>query len=282
MKFQLAAFADESSKNLSGQIDALKRNHYQFLEIRSVNGKNFTKLTIEEAKEVAKQLSDNGLAINSLGSPIGKMKMHDDFDAHMDKYKHTLELAHIFGAQKIRLFSFFIPQGEDPADYKDLVLDRMGILAQTAVASGILPCHENEKGIYGDVASRCLEILKAVPELRAVFDPANFVQCGQDTLQAWELLSPYVSYMHIKDALPDGRVVVPGTGAGNVPALIQKYAAQGGTLLSLEPHLFEFVGLKSLEQEGDKSVVGNIAFETSEQAFDYAAKNLKKIWEELE
>lgn len=281
MKFQLAAFADESSDALSGQIHALQRNHYQFLEIRNVNGKNFTKQTVEEAKEVAKQLADNGLAINSLGSPIGKIKIHDDFNAHMEKYKHTLELAHIFGAEKIRLFSFYIPKEENPENYRDLVLERVGILAQTALASGIIPCHENEKGIYGDGASRCLELHKAVPGLKAVFDPANFVQCGQDTLQAWELLHPYVSYMHIKDALPDGRVVVPGTGAGNVPTLIRRYADQGGTLLSLEPHLFEFVGLKALEQEDEQSVVGNMAFETSQQAFDYAAENLKKILEEL-
>ena len=279
MIFQLSAFADESSDAFSGQLDALKRNGCDYLEIRNLDGRNVTALTAAEARELARRLSDNGLSVWSIGSPIGKIQITDDFEAHMDLYRHTLDLAGEFGAGNIRLFSFFMPKDKDPAQFKDLVLERMARFAAVAEEYGITACHENEKGIYGDVASRCLEIHRAVPGLKAVFDPANFVQCGQDTLQAWEILSPYIHYMHIKDALPGGSVVPPGTGSGNVPALIAKYAAQGGKVLSLEPHLYEFVGLKSLEQEGEESVVGAMAFETPAAAFDYAANTLKRIVE---
>lgn len=281
MKFRYAAFADESSNDFNGQVDALCRNGYQFLEIRGVDGKNVTQLTASEVKAYDRILRDHGLQVRSVGSPIGKIKITDDFEAHMELYKHTLELANVFGAQQIRLFSFFMPKEEDPAQYASLVLDRMAIFANTAKAFGVKACHENEKGIYGDNAERCLQILQAAPQLRAVFDPANFVQCGQDTLQAWEMLAPYIEYMHIKDALPNGKVVPPGQGAGNVPQLIARYAAQGGQVLSLEPHLHGFVGLKSLEQEGDESVVGDMSFDSAETAFDYAANNLKKIVEGL-
>ena len=281
MQFRYAAFADESAKDLAGQIDALKRNGFEFLEIRNLDGINFTKLSTAEMKEIAARLADNGLSVRSLGSPIGKMKINDDFDAHMELCKHTLELGNVLGAQQIRLFSFFMPKGEDPAPYRELVLERMGIFARTAKEFGIQACHENEKGIYGDMAARCLEIHKAVPELKAVFDPANFVQCGQDTLEAWELLSPYVEYMHIKDALPNGKVVPPGSGAGNVPQLVAKCAAQGGVVLSLEPHLSNFVGLKALENEGDESIVGDMKFDSTEEAFDFAANNLKRIVKEM-
>ena len=91
------------------------------------------------------------------------------------------------------------------------------------------------------------------------------------------MLEPYVNYMHIKDALPDGRVVPPGEGIGNVPVLLEKFAALGGSLLSLEPHLTEFVGLKSLEREGEESIVGSLSFESNEAAFDHAAKTLRKL-----
>jgi len=279
MKFQFAAFADESSDSFTGQVDALVRSGYQFLEIRNLDGRNVTSLTLEEAKEVDRILRDKGLSVRSVGSPIGKIDIDGDFDAHMELYKHTLELANIFGAQQIRLFSFFMPKDADPENYKNEVIDRMGLIARTAKEFGVIACHENEKGIYGDIATRCLEIHKAVPELRAVFDPANFVQCGQDTLQAWELLHPYVEYMHIKDALANGQVVPPGSGIGNVPELVARYGEQGGKVLSLEPHLFDFVGLKSLEREGEESVVGTMAFATSEEAFDFAVQNLKKIVE---
>ena len=277
MAFQFAAFADESSNAFAGQVDALKRNGYNFLEIRNLDGKNVTELTKEEAVKLAGILADNGLGVRSIGSPIGKIKITDDFDAHMDLYKHTLELANIFSAKQIRLFSFFMPKDEAPEVYRDQVLERMAVLAATAKEFGIQACHENEKGIYGDVAARCLEIYKAVPDLKAVFDPANFVQCGQDTLQAWDMLHPYVEYMHIKDAQADGRVVPPGMGLGNVPAIVAKYQARGGSVLSLEPHLYAFIGLKNLEQEGDESVVGDMAFTTSEEAFDFAVATLSKI-----
>ena len=279
MGFRFAAFADESAKDFAGQIQALKRNGYEFLEIRNVDGINFTKLTLQEAGELAKQLADNGLSVRSLGSPIGKIKIHDDFAAHVELMKHTMELGKVFGTQQIRLFSFFMPKGEDPTPYRRQVIDQLAVLAQIAKDFDIQACHENEKGIYGDNAARCLELLQAIPALKAVFDPANFVQCGQDTLEAWALLHPYVDYMHIKDALPGGKVVPPGMGAGHVPEIVKKYAAQGGTVLSLEPHLTAFVGLKALEQEGDESIVGDMQFENSEAAFDYAVNNLYRITE---
>lgn len=281
MKYQLGAFADESSPNLLGQIDALKRNGFSFLEIRKLDKKSYQDLTLEETKELAKVLADNGIAVQSLGSSIGKMKIDDDFDAHMELYKHALEQGNILGADKIRLFSFFLPQDEDPAQFKNLVLDRMGIIAETAKSFGIKACHENEKGIYGDVASRCLELFQAVPDLGGIFDPANFVQCGQDTLEAWEMLHPYITYMHIKDSLNNGMIVLPGTGDGHVPEIVKMYTQQGGTLFTLEPHLAVFDGLADLEQEGQTSNVGHMAFESKEAAFDCAAQNLIKILNNL-
>ena len=152
---------------------------------------------------------------------------------------------------------------------------------ETAAPYGVNPCHENEKGIYGDIASRCLELHQAVPGLKAVFDPANFVQCGQDTLEAWGMLSAYVHYLHIKDALPSGQVVPPGKGLGNVPAIVGAYLEKGGSAVSLEPHLYEFVGLKALEQEGEESVVGAMNFADAPSAFDYAVNTFKSVLEEI-
>ena len=279
MNLLLSAFADESCDGFSGQIDALKRNGLGYLEIRNLDGMNVSKLSLERAREIRNILDGEGLAVWSIGSPIGKIQISDDFEAHMDLYRHTLDVAGELGAGNIRLFSFFMPKGEDPGRYKNLVLERMARFVETAAPYGVNPCHENEKGIYGDIASRCLEIHRAVPGLKAVFDPANFVQCGQDTLEAWKLLSPYVHYLHIKDALANGQVVPPGKGLGNVPTIVGNYLAQGGKAISLEPHLYEFVGLKSLEQEGDESVVGAMAFADAPAAFDFAVNTFKTILE---
>ena len=51
-------------------------------------------------------------------------------------------------------------------------------------------------------------------------------------------------------------------------------------MLSLEPHLTEFVGFKELEDE-TVSVVGSMHFENGDEAFDYAAKTLYGLVEGL-
>ena len=68
----------------------------------------------------------------------------------------------------------------------------------------IILLHENEKGIYGDTAKRCTDILSEVnsKSLGCIFDPANFVQCSEDVICAWNKLKDYIKYLHIKDSSP--------------------------------------------------------------------------------
>lgn len=280
MDFIFSAFADEASPEFPQQIAALRRNGYSHLELRNVGGQKLTELTQTQARDMKQLMDDSGIQVWSMGSPIGKMKMEDSWQTHLDDCRRVLDLAGIFGATRLRMFSFYMPKGEDPAVYKNWVFDHMAELLEVISKWDILPCHENEKGIYGDLAPRCAELHRAFPQLKAVFDPANFVQCGQETLSAWEQLAAYVDYMHIKDALPNGRVVPAGQGHGNVRALLKKYAAQGGKVLSLEPHLTKFVGLQNLEAE-QVSEVGALHFENTDLAFDYAAKTLYGLVEEL-
>lgn len=154
-------------------------------------------------------------------------------------------------------------------------------MQEMAKSCGVTLCHENEKGIYGDVPERCFEIHKALPEIKGVFDPANFIQCGVDTLKAWDILSPYIKYMHIKDALSDGRVVPAGCGVGSVEEIAKKFIAMGGSDFTIEPHLTVFKGLSGLEREGEKSKVGEAyTYPDSNSAFDAACSAFKKLIEE--
>lgn len=274
---KLYAFADEASKEMDGQIRAMLRNGLQGLEIRGVDGENVSKITLEKAKEVRKKLDDNGLITWSVGSPIGKIKLDADFEAHLDTFRHTLEIAHILGAENLRLFSFYT-KGFDPADCRGQVMDWMGRMLEVGKDSGINLCHENEKGIYGDTALRCRELLDTFPVLKGIFDPANFVQCNEDTVAAWQLLKDKIHYLHIKDAV--GINVVPaGMGDGNVPYIVKEYLAQGGSAMTLEPHLKVFDGLKELEAPGEESVVGKFTYPDSDAAFDAACNALKTILE---
>ena len=274
---RIYAFADEAGPLIDSQIAAMRRNGLAGLEIRGVDGINVSDITPQKAREVRLKLDDAGLVTWSVGSPIGKIGIADDFSAHLDKLRRTLETACILGAEKLRMFSFFMPKDTDPGIYRDEVLEKLLRMAEAAAGSGVQLCHENEKGIYGDTASRCAEIHRAIPALKAVFDPANFIQCGQDTLEAWEQLAPYVDYLHIKDALPDGSVVPAGCGAGHVGEILCRYAAQGGSAVTLEPHLAVFDGLKDLEQEGNTSHIGKYVYPSNDAAFDAACTALKHL-----
>ncbi|MCQ2428021.1 MAG: sugar phosphate isomerase/epimerase [Clostridia bacterium] len=274
--FRLCAFADEADKALSGQISALIANNMKLIELRGVDGENVSVITPEKAKEVKSRLDAGGISVWSIGSPIGKVDISSPADEETSRFCRVLDTAVICGAKNIRLFSFFGTEGD--RRHLDEVVRRLEIMLSRAKGSGVELCHENEKGIYGDIAPRCAELHEALPELRGIFDPANFIQCGQDTAEAWKLLGKYIKYAHIKDATPDGHVVPPGTGSGQLPYLLSEFSAAGIDVLTLEPHLKVFKGLSELEGGKRPDVGGgSLVFASGREAFDYAADSLRKL-----
>ena len=273
MKF--CACADEASEKLSGQIAALRRNGISLLEIRGVNGKNIKDLSRDEVKAVKAALDENGISVRSIGSPIGKISLADDFAAHTEDFGRILEAADILGAKNIRMFSFFPVAGMSDEAVKEAVYERIETLL-SLTPEHITLCHENEKEIFGENTENCLWLHREFPRLRAVFDPANFVQCGVDTRVAWEALRDYVEYLHIKDAVRDGTVVPAGMGIGNVPSIVRDYLARGGEVMTLEPHLFDFTGLSALEN-GKSVKLGISAYKDNDEAFDAAVAALRAI-----
>ena len=272
-KFRLCAFADEADKMISGQIEALKGNSMKLIELRGIDGKNVADLTSDEARALRKRLDSEGIAVWSIGSPIGKVDITAPAEDELDRFKRVLETADICGAENIRMFSFY--KTDSSSACFDEICRRLDDMISAAKGSGVDLCHENEKGIFGDTAERCYRLHAALPAFRGVFDPANFVQCGEDTLVAWELLKPFMKYAHIKDAKEDGKVVPPGVGIGHLPELLPRFAESGIEVLTLEPHLKSFVGLAALEG-GDTQHVGS-SFKDNREAFDYAVNTLKNL-----
>lgn len=268
----ISGFADEINKDIEIQIKLLKELGISYLELRSANGKNISDFTLEEAKDLKKYLSDNQIKVSAIGSPIGKIQITDDFEPHFNKYKHVVEIAKIMETPYIRMFSFFLPSNENIEQYKEEVYSRMQQFVDYAVAENVVLLHENEKGIYGEMAQECKDLFEKFygDHFKATFDFANFVQCRQDTLEAFEMLKPYIEYIHIKDALLlDGKVTPAGEGDGNVRSILEKLNASGyAGFLSLEPHLAEFDALKSLEKNAMKRELtdGEAAFSIAYQA----------------
>ncbi|MBP3300214.1 MAG: sugar phosphate isomerase/epimerase [Clostridia bacterium] len=271
--FTLAAFADEAASDLEGQIRAIKRNRLSHIEIRDIGKINCGNLTATEAKQIRKRLDEEGLKVRTFGSPFGKFPVEADFTAEGERFLRAAEAAQILGADKMRIFSFFRKEGMEEDAAREIALTRLRWMAEQA--KGLLLCHENEKGIYGDGWEFCKIICREIPQIRAVFDPANFVQCGVDTLKAWEELKDFTEYLHLKDSLSSCVVVPCGEGEGNVPFILGDFVRRGGRFATLEPHLANFASKKYLEREEYKTC--GFAYEDNDEAFDAAVAAVRKI-----
>lgn len=255
-KLCLSGFSDEISPVFDRQLAAVREFGLFHIELRGADGVNVSDFTPEKVREVREKLRNAGISVSSIGSPIGKISIEDDFPAHMEKLKRTLEIQKELNAPYLRMFSFYLPKGSDPEQYKNQVLEQVGAMAEEADKWESVLLHENEKGIYGDTAPRCLTLMQQLssPHFRAVFDFANFVEVGQDTLSAYESLHPYIEYVHIKDAVAgENRIVPAGQGNGHLAEILADLLHGGWRgFLSLEPHLTDFTGFAALEQQGRK------------------------------
>ncbi len=241
----LTGFADEIDPDLDRQIETLRVEEIRHLELRGVWNTNVVRLDDEQVARLQHTLTANDIAVSSIASPIGKVGIRDDFAPQFSDFRRALELARRLNAPFIRIFSFFIPESDDPAIHREQVLDRLGQLVRTADGTGVTLLHENEKDIYGDTPARCHDLLSAInaPNFRAAWDPANFVQVGGADVrphdEGYARIRPYIAYIHVKDAKANGGGVTPaGEGDGQVPETIDALRADGfDGFFSLEPHL---------------------------------------------
>ena len=238
---------------------------------------------MKEAGEIKKMLDDNGLAVWSVGSPLGKIKLNDDIDKHIELTKHVCEIANVLGTPRIRVFSFYVPDTSDIKPYSGQVFDYMGKMLKASEPYGVILCHENEKGIYGEKTEGVLDIMHQFGNgYRCIFDPANFLQAGVTTYpDAFEKLKDYIYYMHIKDCRADKTIAPAGKGEGKIPEILRELDKRSDTVvLTVEPHLRVFSGLAALEESGSTSEIID-QYPTSQAAFNAAVSALKSILSDM-
>ena len=255
---KISGFSDEVDSNVDRQLALMKSLGVGYVEFRSGDGKNISDYTLEEAQILKKRLDEAGISVSAIGSPIGKIGIEEDFESHFKKFKHVVKVAELLNSPYIRIFSFYLPENSNPAQFRERVIERIKAMVEYAAEKKVVLLHENEKGIYGENAVFCYDLFKTISSeyLRCTFDFANFVQSGQDTLEAYEILEPYITYIHIKDALwNDGKVVPAGKGDGHVEEILRRLDKKGFTgFLSLEPHMAGSEASKSLEYERDETM----------------------------
>ncbi len=272
---RLSAFADEISSDPDEQIAVLRAEGIRHIDLRGAWGVNVLDFHDRQVGDLRRALTDGGIGVAAIASPIGKAPIDGSFDEHLRRFERAITLAHAFDAPCIRIFSFYPPAAiatssagtanapvaasngnavapsadslvsgadlVDPATYRDEVLRRLRELTARARAAGLTLLHENEKDIYGDTIVRCVDLLRSVDDdhFVAAFDPANYIQCGQTPYpDAYDAVRPWLRYVHVKDARADGSVVAAGEGVSRWPDLLRRLRADGyAGVLALEPHL---------------------------------------------
>jgi sugar phosphate isomerase/epimerase len=240
---RISGFADEIAEDLDEQLDVLESAGIDRLDLRNVRGENLLDLSGERLADLEATLDARGFTVTSIGSPIGKVGVADPLEPHMERLDRALELADRFDTDRVRVFSYYVPEDDDPADHRAEVLRRTRAAVDRAERADITLVLENEKDIYGDTPGRVRDLLTAVdsPHLRAVFDSANYLEIGvRPYPDALLQVVEYVDQVHVKDARfgERGGIEPPGEGDGRLPETLAALHDRGfAGPLSLEPHL---------------------------------------------
>ena len=242
---KLSAFADEVTEGFLDQVKYLESRRVHYIEPRFINKKNIMDLSKGELKDARTIIQDHGLKVSAIGSPIGKVKLDEPFEPHLDKFKHAVDLAVLFETPYIRMFSYYAPEGRNIDDYREQVMERMAAKVEVLADVDVTMVHENEAHIYGHTAENCVDLIETInsPKLRLVYDPANFVWGEKITNNievCWPVMKPYVVHIHIKDWKVGARDVgsIPGEGDGQIGELLAELAAMNYEgCLTMEPHL---------------------------------------------
>ena len=276
-KFLLSAFADEYDSDFIEQLKALNNFGISYIELRFINGKNISTLTKEEIIDIKNLLDKYNIKVAAIGSPLGKIKLDDDLNEHLELAKKLFEYANILETKNVRIFSFYPADDENIEEHRQEVLEMLTKMLDLADTYGVILCHENEARIYGEKPENCLDILEYFGgKMKAVFDMGNFALEGYEPKSAYEMLKGYIEYFHIKDALSVGAIVPPGKGEGKIKEILDTYLAEYNkdTFVTLEPHLQTFSGLNAITRNGFDNPY---KYENLQAAFADAVAKLKEL-----
>jgi sugar phosphate isomerase/epimerase len=239
----LSGFGDEIDDDPVVQIAVLQALGARHIEVRSAWGVNIVDLDGAQLERLAGILSERGMGVSAIASPIGKVDVSLPVEHEVERLGRAIAAARALGSRYIRLFSFYRAEGVPVESIRDDVMVRMRALADAAEAADIVLLHENEKDIYGDTPERCLDIVETVgsDHLRLAWDSANFVQVGVANPydDGYAALRPHLEYLQVKDARSaTGEVTPAGEGDGQLLATLTALRDDGYTgFASLEPHL---------------------------------------------
>jgi sugar phosphate isomerase/epimerase len=236
--FPVAIITDEFTQDFERICRTAVDMGIPALELRTVWDKNIVDMNDEEIRQVDQLANEFKLKIVSIASPVFKCTLPDggDIDHRFEQdafhSAHTyedqprilaraLEVANIFGAPIVRVFSFW--RTVEPAKITSRIVEALKEAAEQGAAAGVKIGLENEHACNIATASESATVLNAVdnPNLGLVWDPANCYIAGERPYPDGYNLLPAnrILHVHAKDGvLPPGsdRMNWGDLGAGDV------------------------------------------------------------------
>lgn len=244
--FKIGIMTDEISQDFERAIGVVSEYGLQTIEIRGVWKKGPHLLEPEDIAKMKAILADTGIAVSCIASPFYKCNIDDEaaIREHWDILRRCADLAHTFGTNLVRGFTFWDTNRTD--DVWDIIISKfeepVKIIEETDIVLGI----ENEAACSIGTGLRLERFLTEInhPRVKAVWDPANEVfdpEGERPYPDSYNRIKRFMVHFHMKDAVKNeegkARCVAIGEGLIDYPGQIRDLLAsdyQGS--VSLETH----------------------------------------------
>ena len=216
--FPIAAITDEFSPDLVTAAQSMREVGMTAAELRVVFGKNIIDLTDEELDRAHQIVTDQGLKIISIASPLLKCVLPNApgidsrFQQDIFASKHSFEdqprlterafeIARRTGARIVRVFSYW--RTVEPEKCFDRIVAALGELAEKAAKHDLIIGLENEHACNIATGAETARVLKAIshPNLKVVWDPCNALVSGENPFPEGyrRMAAGRITHVHAKD-----------------------------------------------------------------------------------
>lgn len=236
MPFSLGIITDEISQDLNQALGFIVSNSLSFCELREIEGKNIMGLSPAELDHANKAIHKFHMQVSDIASPIFKWDLPEippqassqrdtlraDFaekDAE-DLLKKSFQIARLFGAGKVRIFSYW--RVEEPGKAYPHIVRRLKRAAALAEQNRILLVLENEFTCNVGTGKELGQMLRDVdsPWLRGNWDPSNAVVLNETPYpDGYTYVRGVFQHVHVKDVTRDpqtGKIAWMPVGKGVV------------------------------------------------------------------
>jgi len=203
---KLSIFTDEINPDPARAIQLAASWKIPCVEVRSLPGGRFPKVSDAELEEIHKQVSDAGLAVSGVSPGFFKCPVDDPSVPRdlTESLPRACEWARRWGTNLVSCFGF---RRDDADSVPAAVGDGLGKMAGIAARHGCRLALENEAVCWGNTGLEAAQIIRQVgsENLTLLWDPGNSARAGSPRPypDEYEQFRELVTHVHLKNFDPE-------------------------------------------------------------------------------